>query len=237
MAGFIRRFGGRDATRVARTAIEVAACQQRDDLVPDQVVSDLLIPVVATAATAGGYILDGFPTTLPQAITAAELGAQLDLTLDAAMYLHVPEPVLVQQLLAWVRPEVIRHRLNVTDEEPGADLPGPQGKQEGIAVGDVARPERRSDRPDLIPGRDVRGDGLPCDLQRGMPGRGQVGRPQPVARRDEQLADLEVSAVARTCSSRGAGPVIGALPLPLSWTRSRSTTVSMPASSGSSVST
>jgi hypothetical protein len=29
MAGFIRRFGGRDATRVARTAIEVAACQQR----------------------------------------------------------------------------------------------------------------------------------------------------------------------------------------------------------------
>jgi hypothetical protein len=35
MAGFIRRFGGRDATRVARTAIEVAACQQRDDLVPD----------------------------------------------------------------------------------------------------------------------------------------------------------------------------------------------------------
>ena len=35
MAGFIRRFGRRDATRVARTAIEVAACHQRDDLVPD----------------------------------------------------------------------------------------------------------------------------------------------------------------------------------------------------------
>ena len=92
MAGFIRRFGGRDATRVARTAIEVAACHQRDDLVPDQTVFDLLIPVVAAA---GGYILDEFPTTLPQAITAAELGVQLDLTLDAAVYLHVPEPVLV----------------------------------------------------------------------------------------------------------------------------------------------
>jgi adenylate kinase family enzyme len=59
-------------------------------------------------AAAGGYILDGFPTTLPQAITAAELGAQLDLTLDAAVYLHVPEPVLVQRLLAWVRPETPR---------------------------------------------------------------------------------------------------------------------------------
>ena len=78
MAAFIRRFGGRDATTVARTAIELT-CQQRDDLVPDQIVCDLLIPVAA----AGGYILDGFPTTLPQAITAAELGAQLDLTLEA----------------------------------------------------------------------------------------------------------------------------------------------------------
>ena len=48
---------------------------------------------------------------------AAELGVQLDLTLDAAVYLHVPEPVLVQRLLAWVRPddtpEVIGHRLQV----------------------------------------------------------------------------------------------------------------------------
>jgi hypothetical protein len=50
MAGFIRRFRGRDAARVARTAIEVAACQQRHDLVPDQIVFDLRIPVVARCA-------------------------------------------------------------------------------------------------------------------------------------------------------------------------------------------
>ena len=47
MAGFIRRFRGRGAPRAARTAIEVAACQQRNDLVPDQIVFDLRIPVVA----------------------------------------------------------------------------------------------------------------------------------------------------------------------------------------------
>ncbi len=46
MAGFIRRFRGRDAPGAARTAIEVAACQQRNDLVRDQIVSDLRIPVV-----------------------------------------------------------------------------------------------------------------------------------------------------------------------------------------------
>jgi adenylate kinase len=99
---------------------EVAACQERGDLVSDQIVFDLLLPVVAAAAARGGYILDGFPRTLPQAIQAAELGARLDLTLDAAVYLNVPEPVLVERLLTRARPddtpEVIRHRLRVFEE-------------------------------------------------------------------------------------------------------------------------
>ena len=47
MAGFIRRFRGRDGPRAARTAIEVAVCQQRNDLVRDQIVSGLRSTVVA----------------------------------------------------------------------------------------------------------------------------------------------------------------------------------------------
>ena len=54
---------------------------------------------------------------MPQAITAADIGARLDLTLDATIYLSVPEEVLVQRLLARARPDdspdVIRHRLQV----------------------------------------------------------------------------------------------------------------------------
>jgi adenylate kinase family enzyme len=42
---------------------------------------------------------------LPQATTAAEIGARLDLTLDATIYLHVPEPVLIRRLLARARPD------------------------------------------------------------------------------------------------------------------------------------
>jgi adenylate kinase len=99
---------------------EVAAYQRRGDLVPDGIVFDLLTPVVSAAAAKGGYILDGFPRTLPQAIAAADLGQRLDLTLDAAVYLNVPEPVLLQRLLARARAddtaEVIRHRLAVFAE-------------------------------------------------------------------------------------------------------------------------
>ena len=51
---------------------EIAGYQARGDLVPDQIVLDVLTPVVAEAAARGGYILDGFPRTLPQATAAAE---------------------------------------------------------------------------------------------------------------------------------------------------------------------
>jgi adenylate kinase len=99
---------------------EVAAFQRRGDLVPDQIVFDLLIPVVAAAAARGGYVLDGFPRTVPQAIQAFEVAQQLEFTLDAAVYLNVPESVLLQRLLARARAddtaEVIRHRLEVFAE-------------------------------------------------------------------------------------------------------------------------
>jgi adenylate kinase len=100
--------------------LQIAAFQQRGDLVPDEIVFELLTPVVSAAAARGGYILDGFPRTVPQAMAAADLGWRLDLTLDAAVYLKVPDPVLVQRLLARARAddtaEVIEHRLQVFAE-------------------------------------------------------------------------------------------------------------------------
>jgi len=96
---------------------EVAAYQRRGDLVPDQIVFDLVIPAVAAATARGGYVLDGFPRTLPQALEAADVARRLDLTLNAAIYLNVPETILLQRLLSRARPddtaEVIKHRLEV----------------------------------------------------------------------------------------------------------------------------
>jgi adenylate kinase len=100
---------------------EIAAHQARGDLVPDQVVVDVLTPAVVEAAGRGGYILDGFPRTLAQAIAAAELAARLGVTLHAAVYLYAPDTVLTQRLLdrasqggrADDRADVIRHRLEV----------------------------------------------------------------------------------------------------------------------------
>jgi len=110
---------------------EIAAHQARGDLVPDEIVLDVLTPAVTEAAAHGGYILDGFPRTLPQAIAAAELAVRLDVTLDAAVYLHAPEEVLTQRLLDRAsqsgrsddRADVIRHRLQVFAETTGLLVP------------------------------------------------------------------------------------------------------------------
>ena len=110
-----------EAQAGSQLGLEIAAHQARGDLVPDQIVLDLLTPVVVEAAARGGYILDGFPRTLPQATAAAELGARLGVTLHAVVYLHAPEQVLTQRLLGRAsqdgrtddRADVIRHRLEV----------------------------------------------------------------------------------------------------------------------------
>jgi adenylate kinase len=106
---------------------QIAAYQARGDLVPDQIVLDALTPVVVDAAARGGYILDGFPRTLPQAVAAAELAVRLGVRLDAAIYLHAPDEVLKARLLARAgqggrsddTAGVIQHRLRVFAETTG----------------------------------------------------------------------------------------------------------------------
>jgi adenylate kinase len=110
---------------------EIAAHQARGDLVPDEVVLDVITPAVTEAAAHGGYILDGFPRTLPQAIAAADLAARLGVTLDAAVYLYAPDDVLTLRLLDRAsqsgrsddRADVIRHRLQVFAETTGLLVP------------------------------------------------------------------------------------------------------------------
>ena len=123
-AGDLLRAKARSGDLLGR---QIAVHQARGDLVPDQIVLDVLTPVVVEAAAQGGYILDGFPRTLPQATAAADLAVRLGVTLDAAIYLHAPDAVLTRRLLARAGQggrsddvaDVIEHRLRVYAETTG----------------------------------------------------------------------------------------------------------------------
>src|SRR6185295_6549927 len=54
----------------------VAGYVDAGELVPDEVVVDLMTPIVTAAAKQGGYILDGFPRNLAQAHVADDAWEQ-----------------------------------------------------------------------------------------------------------------------------------------------------------------
>jgi adenylate kinase len=115
-----------EVERGSRLGQQVAAYTARGDLVPDKLIFSILTPaVVAAARDTGGYVLDGFPRTVPQALRAAEFGADHALSIDAVIYLTAPEEELVSRLLDRARRDgrdddtldVIRHRLAVYAKE------------------------------------------------------------------------------------------------------------------------
>jgi adenylate kinase len=105
-------------TEVGRRA---ASHLDRGELVPDDVVVELLTPVVARAAAAGGYVLDGFPRNLAQATVADDAWERRGIGLEGVVYLEVPADELRRRLLARAEiedrsddtPDVIEHRLEV----------------------------------------------------------------------------------------------------------------------------
>jgi adenylate kinase len=88
------------------------------DLVPDQIVLDMLRKPIVEASARGGYVLDGFPRTVEQAEIAYETARELGVAVQVAAYLDVPREELVRRLLARHRggddtQDVIEHRLEV----------------------------------------------------------------------------------------------------------------------------
>jgi adenylate kinase len=106
-----------------------SAYLSRGDLVPDDVIFDLMMGPVIDASRHGGYVLDGFPRNLRQA-EAAYRTAQLDtqIELQAVISLTVSREELTRRLLARAQSEgrsddseeVIAHRFEVyaTETEP-----------------------------------------------------------------------------------------------------------------------
>lgn len=75
---------------------EVQAIMERGDLVPDDLVTDMLLARVARPDAASGFILDGFPRTRAQAEALAEALGEESLT--AVIYFDVAEDEIVRRI-------------------------------------------------------------------------------------------------------------------------------------------
>ncbi len=99
----------------------VKAYLDRGELVPDSLVVDLIQHRLSMPDTQQGFILDGFPRTVPQAQALDAMLVALDRPLDAVLYLEVdPQAVrarLGQRHRGDDREAVINHRLDVFTEQ------------------------------------------------------------------------------------------------------------------------
>lgn len=103
----------------------VAGYVDRGDLVPDDLVRDLILGAVVAADEKGGFLLDGYPRTLTQAEEARRLARERGIEIDAAIDLEVSPEELLRRLLGRSvtqsrsddREATIRHRLEVFEQQ------------------------------------------------------------------------------------------------------------------------
>jgi adenylate kinase len=93
--GDILRAAVRDETELGKSAKQF---MNNGDLVPDEVIIGVIIERLEDAEAADGFILDGFPRTMPQAEALDTELNQLDRALTAALLIEVSEEEVVRRL-------------------------------------------------------------------------------------------------------------------------------------------
>ena len=79
---------------------EAAVIMKAGKLVPDELVCSMVKNRLAEPDCEKGFILDGFPRTIPQADRLAAVLAELGKEIDYAIYLKVEDEILLQRLTA-----------------------------------------------------------------------------------------------------------------------------------------
>jgi adenylate kinase len=137
--GDILRAAVREGTDLGREAKEY---MDRGDLVPDKVIVGVIAERVANHEAADGFILDGFPRTIPQAEALEAKMAELGREMTAAILIDVSNEEVVRRLGGRRTCVKNGHVFHVEFDPP---------KNEGICDVCGARLEvRDDDKPEVI---------------------------------------------------------------------------------------
>jgi adenylate kinase len=108
------------------------------ELVPDQLILEMIQARLSQEDASSGWILDGFPRNVAQAVFLDELLTKIGLSYDRVISLEVPDEVLVERLLKRLRKDdteaVIRHRLAVYHEQTAPLISFYRDRQQLVSV-------------------------------------------------------------------------------------------------------
>jgi len=148
----------REAVRLETPlGLRAKAIMEAGELVPDDVVIGLIRERISRPDARGGFLLDGFPRTLPQVAALDRLLAGNGESLDAVINLLVPEATLVERMVGRAaiegrsddRPETVRERLRVYSEKTAPLIDHYGGREIRIDVdgsGSIEEVSARIDR-------------------------------------------------------------------------------------------
>ena len=131
--GDILRSAVRDGTGLGREAKEYV---DRGDLVPDDLICKVTMERVDQPEAADGFVLDGFPRTIPQAETLQEALERRDRRLTAVLHLDAPDEEVIRRLSGRRICVKNQHLYHVEFDPP---------KREGVCDQDGSRLVQRDD--------------------------------------------------------------------------------------------
>lgn len=125
--GDILRAALRDWTPLGRQA---KSYMDKGELVPDNIMINLIRERLQKDDCKNGFILDGFPRSIPQAEALAKLLTELDSPLDSVISIEVPEEKIVNRLKSRRICRKCGKDFNLITNPPPADMKCPVCKGE-----------------------------------------------------------------------------------------------------------
>jgi adenylate kinase len=150
--GDILRSNAERGTELGRAAQEY---MDRGDLVPDEVIIDMVLDRVGESDCAAGFVLDGFPRTVPQAEALERRLEELERPLEAVVSFEISEDELRDRLAGRAEEQdraededegAIHRRLALFDRETGPLLDFYDGKGLLVRVAAGCDPDEVTDR-------------------------------------------------------------------------------------------
>ena len=133
--GELFRAAAKAGTGLGKMAASIMASGQ---LVPDDVTNGIVAERISAPDCAGGFLLDGYPRTLPQAETFASILASKGLAEPIVIHLDVPAEALVARLTARRQCPVCKTIYNVHSQPPKVE-----GKCDVDGAGLITRADDR----------------------------------------------------------------------------------------------
>ncbi len=124
---------------------EAQRCMSEGELVPDAVMIGLVAERLQQPDATAGFILDGFPRTIPQAEALDALLAGMSRHLDRVVYFEAGEAILIRRLAGRLVCRAAGHIYNVNSSPPKTpgicDVDGSGGRlsYRGIDIHELAR--------------------------------------------------------------------------------------------------